>query len=118
MFSFSTKFEMAPASDIIAARWLNAGGRVQQFVDNAVLTHAEPYTPLVTSTLSKSGRASTVIGSGMVTWNCFYARFQYYKYGDTRSYDPMRGGHWFERMKTDHKDQILDGARRMAGASR
>nr|DAG49085.1 MAG TPA: Minor capsid protein [Caudoviricetes sp.] len=30
----------------------------------------------------------------------------------------MRGGHWFERMKTDHKDQILDGARRMAGASR
>lgn len=116
MFSFTTRFEMKPASSIIAARGLNAGGRVQQFVDNAVLAYSEPYTPLITGTLSKSGMSSTVIGSGLVTWNCFYARFQYYKYGDTRSYDPMRGGHWFERMKADRRDEILDGARRMAGA--
>ena len=35
------------------------------------------------------------------------ARYQYYKTSSSRGYDHRRGGMWFERMKTAHKDHIL-----------
>lgn len=31
---------------------------------------------------------------------------------------PLAGSHWLERMKADHLDDILDGARKEAGAKR
>ena len=116
MFSFHANLDMQPTSVILARRGLEEGGRVQQYIDSEVLRLSEPYTPHVTGTLSRSGAGSTVVGSGTVVWGCFYAPYQYYLYGDTRSYDPMRGGHWFERMKADHREEIVRGAQRMAGA--
>lgn len=115
MFSFNAKFELNPIPSILAQRGLEDGGRVQRYIDSEVLRLSEPYTPHVTGTLSKSGAGSTIVGSGLVTWGCFYAPYQYYLYGDSRSYDPMRGGHWFGRMKADRREEIVQGAQRMAG---
>lgn len=117
MFKFNAKFDMDPREQILGKRGLNERGRVQMFIDNEVLKLSEPYTPRKTGALSGSGRASTVIGSGLVTWNAIHSKTQYYKYGDSRRYDPLRGGHWFDRMKADHRDDIVRGSRKAAGAT-
>ena len=91
--------------------------RAQKFVDNEVLRLSSAYIPIKTSMLQKSGILGTVIDSGRVQWNAHYARPQYYSTSDTRSYDPKRGGHWFERMKADHGKAILSKAKKIGGGS-
>lgn len=91
--------------------------RAQKFVDNEVLRLSSAYIPIKTSMLQKSGILGTVIGSGRVQWIAPYARPQYYSTSDTRSYNPKRGGHWFERMKADHGKAILSKAKKIGGGS-
>ena len=91
--------------------------RAQKFVDNEVLQLSSAYIPIKTSMLQKSGILGTVIGSGRVQWIAPYARPQYYSTSDTRSYNPKRGGHWFERMKADHGKAILSKAKKIGGGS-
>ena len=87
----------------------------QQFIDSEVLRLDAPYMPIQTGTLIKSGILGTVVGSGEVRYIAPYAAPQYYRTSDTRSYDAQRGAHWFERMKIDHRDEILRGAARKLG---
>lgn len=89
----------------------------QKYVDSAVQKHSAAYTPKKTSMLIKSSILGTVIGSGEVQWVAPYARGQYYHTADTRSYDPKRGAHWFERMKADHGKAILSKAKKIGGGS-
>lgn len=89
----------------------------QKFVDSEVQKRSAPYTPKKTSMLIKSSILGTVIGSGEVQWVAPYARDQYYHTADTRSYDPKRGAHWFERMKADHGKAILSKAKKIGGGS-
>lgn len=89
--------------------------RAQMFLDSEVLRLSTLYTPIKTSMLIKSGILGTVFGSGTVQWIAPYAKPQYYNTADTRSYDPKRGGHWFERMKADHGKAIIAKTKRMAG---
>lgn len=84
--------------------------RKQQIVDSEVLRYCSPLVPLRTGALRNSGTIGTVIGSGQVKYVTPYARFQYYATAETRDYDPRRGGKWFERMKSAHKDDILRAA--------
>ena len=79
----------------------------QKIVDSEVLRLCAPMVPFKSGTLERSGQIHTVIGSGEVKYATPYARYQYYATAQTRSYDPRRGGRWFERMKTACKDQIL-----------
>lgn len=88
----------------------------QQYVDSETLRRNAPYMPKITGTLIRTGTLGTRIGSGEVRYVAPYARRQYYDTAQTRSYDPKRGGKWFERMKIDHKDSILRGAKKIAGA--
>lgn len=78
----------------------------QAIIDSEVLRLCSPMVPLRTGTLEKSGTLGTVIGSGEVKYIAPYARAQYYNTSTSRSYDPRRGGKWFERMKTANKDHI------------
>lgn len=78
----------------------------QKIIDSEVLRMCSPMVPLRTGTLERSGTLGTLIGSGEVKYIAPYARRQYYNTATTRSYDPRRGGKWFERMKTANKDRI------------
>lgn len=98
-------------SDILVKRGLLQGGLVQQVIDSDVLKFCDPYVPFDTGMLKDSGISSTVIGSGTVIYDTPYARRQYYKNRGTG----MRGRLWFERMKADHKEDILRDAAKAAG---
>jgi hypothetical protein len=90
--------------------------RAQMFVDSEVLRRSEPYTPLLTGTLIKTGILGTELGSGLVQWIAPYAARQYYsprKPGSVTG--PLRGPFWFERMKAVWKERIIEGAKRIAG---
>lgn len=84
--------------------------RKQKIVDSEVLRYCSPLIPLRTSMLEKSGTLGTVIGNGEVKYIAPYARFQYYRTAQTRSYDARRGAKWFERMKAAHKKDIQRAA--------
>lgn len=87
-------------------------GRKQKIVDSEVLRYSAPLIPMRTGALIRSGTTGTVIGSGSVQYTTPYARQQYYRTAQTRSYDTRRGAKWFERMKTAHKKDILKAAER------
>ena len=110
------QFSMKPTADILAARGLDPMGKAQKFIDSEVLRLCDPLVPMDTGNLKQSGERATTIGSGNVLYNAEYAAVQYYETAQTRSYDANRGSFWFERMKADHKDAILRGARKITGA--
>lgn len=110
---------------------------VQMYVDSTVIRLMIPYTPMRNGILYKSATLGTVIGSGEIHQIAPYAKFQYYgnvmvsrltgsawaRNGESKvltnrplQYDtsrhPLAGKLWFERMKADKKDAILQGARR------
>jgi len=97
-------------------KWEKKYSAAQKFVDSEVLRLCEPYTPLLTGMLIKSGTLGTEIGSGTVQWIAPYSKYQYYLERKTPSTTgPLRGSQWFARMKEVHKEEILRGARiRMA----
>ena len=124
------KLTLRDERGILQERGLAPNGAVQKFIDSEVLRLSDPYVPFDTGNLKKSGQRATEIGSGIVSYNAPYARYQYYgrvmagappkrvtdiplKYQGA----PMRGKLWFERMKEDHKAEILRGARKVAGAT-
>lgn len=100
-------------------KWQGRYSAAQRFVDSEILRLAEPFTPLQTGMLVRSGTLGTDVGSGEVSWIAPYARAQYYsprKPGSETG--PDRGPYWFERMKGQHGRKILAGARRIAGRGR
>lgn len=91
--------------------------QAQKYIDSEALRHCDPYVPMLTGTMKKSGLSGTVLGSGEVKYTAPYAERQYYlnaghgKEGLDASggVKGLRGKYWFERMKADHKDEILRG---------
>ena len=82
-----------------------------------MLRYSEPFTPLLTGTLIKSGILGTIIGSGTVSWITPYAKRQYYRgrRPGTQQAGPFRGRYWFERMKAVRGETIVKGAKKFAG---
>lgn len=110
---------------MLKARNLESGGQVQKAIDSEVLRRSDPYVPFDTGFLKKSGILATKIGSGLVEYNAPYADEQYYhndgrgKQGLTKhnkhNYKCLRGKLWFERMKSDHLQDIIKTAKEKAG---
>ena len=94
-------------------RGLEEGGRVQYYIDNQVLRFCEPKVPKDTGDLIESGINQTQKGSGKVKYRTVYARRWYYMPAKFQE-APERGNYWFERMKQQHKQHILDGAKKIA----
>lgn len=67
-------------------------------------------------TLIESSQIQTQIGSGELTWNTPGARRLYYhpEYNFSKEKNADAGGYWFERMKEQYKEQILEGAQKVA----
>ena len=90
--------------------------KAQKILDSEVLRRCDPLVPFDTGTLKKSGINSTVIGSGVVSYDTPYAKRQYYenagrgRQGITKknahNYKCLRGPYWFERMKANDLDDI------------
>jgi len=100
-----------------APRWTKKYTAAQKFVDSEVLRYSEPFTPLLTGTMIKSGILGTVIGSGTVSWITPYAKRQYYRgrRPGTQQAGPLRGRYWFERMKAVRGETIVKDAKKFAG---
>ena len=97
-------------------KWQGQYTSAQKFVDSEVLRMSEPYTPLLTSMLIKSGILGTYVGNGEVSWIAPYARKQYYSPRAPGSMTgPLRGPFWFERMKAVSGEKLIRDARLMAG---
>lgn len=114
--------------------------KAQKFVDSECIRLMKPYTPFMNGILEKSATIGTVIGSGEIHQIAPYARYQYYgmlmvssvtgsafaRDGESKVltdtplqyntvHHPQAGKMWFERMKADHKKDILAGAAQYAG---
>ena len=138
---FNGRLEIKPTDILLKERGLQDMGPVQKFIDQECIRLMAPYTPFRAGILEKSATLGTKIGSGEINQIAPYARYQYYgklmvssltgsawaRQGEKKiltdvdlQYDtsrhPLAGKLWFERMKADKKDQILEGARKVAGA--
>lgn len=95
--------------------------KAQKIIDSEVLRRCDPYVPMQTGSLKRSGISGTVIGSGVVEYTAPYAKKQYYlnkgtgRQGAAKKNNHnkhcLRGAYWFERMKADHKKDILNKAK-------
>lgn len=98
------------------SKWMKRYSAAQTFVDSEVLRQCEPFIPLRTSMLIKSGILGTEVGSGTVKWIAPYAKAQYYSARKPGSQTgPLRGPKWFERAKAIYKSTWISGARKIAG---
>ena len=111
----NVEVKIKSTAELLKDRGLDNRGNVQKFVDSEVLRLCSPYVPFQTGNLDRSGVTGTSIGSGEVNYIAPYAAQQYYKTSISRPYDPQRGAKWFERMKIDHKAEILRGAKKISG---
>lgn len=134
-------FEMKPDGKLMSERGLNSGGRVQKFIDQECIRLMDPYTPRIHGNLIKAATLGTKIGSGTIVQAAPQARYLYYgklmvsketgsawaSHGESKvlaspekdlkyntDANPKAGKLWFERMKADHKESILAGARKLA----
>jgi hypothetical protein len=131
---------MKSIQQLCKERGIQVSGRVQKFIDQEVIRLMDPYTPNLNGVLIKSATQGTKIGSGEINQNTPYARYQYYgklmvsslngsawaSKGESKvltdkdlrynkSKNAQAGPFWFERMKSDKKEQILRGAKKLAG---
>jgi hypothetical protein len=98
-------------------KWQRCYSNAQKFVDSEILRLCEPYIPLRTGMLIKSGILGTEISSGTVQWIAPYARAQYYSSRKPGSQTgPLRGPYWFARFKEIHGRAVIANARRIAGS--
>jgi hypothetical protein len=102
------------------SKWQKRYSNAQKFIDSEVLRLSEPFTPLRTSMLIKSGTLGTYVGSGVVQWIAPYARRQYYMKNRKRpsNGEPLRGSFWFHRMKALYRRKIVEGAAKIAGGEK
>lgn len=135
-FNFTTAelrgvFEWHPSAE---PDWDGRFAKAQKAVDMAVLRYSAPYVPFETGALNRSGVLGTRPGSGEVVWNAPYARFLYFgkvmvgvesgspwaRAGERKKVTEKdltyhgggkRGKLWFERMKADHRHDILNEAK-------
>ena len=111
------KLEILPENLLLAKRSLGKGGKAQIFVDSEVLRCCDSYVPFRTGMLKRSGITATVKGSGMVRYNTPYARLNYYSNKGNGKEGMNKGGKrgrlWFERMKPDSRDSILNGVKKI-----
>lgn len=105
------KFQLATTGEIIEKRGLKEGGRVQQIVDSEVMRYMSPYMPLYSGAMINSMIIATVIGSGGVKVNTPYAKRRL----KSARVHGLRGPNYFERMKADHREDILRAGAAAAG---
>lgn len=135
---FQAKLDIQPAAELLRSRGLQPGGAVQKVVDAETMRYMGPYMPrrqagelehlMVMATVIGSGRieipgpAAHYLHEGILyvspTTGSAWAKKNEVKVptGQELTYAgaPMRGRKFFDRMKADHKDDILHAAQAQA----
>lgn len=125
-------------NDGFQLKWQGKIDNAQKFVDSECIRLMDKYTPMLSGMLVKSATLGTKIGEGKIHQIAPYAKYQYYgklmvssKTGNswskgekkvltdrnlkyTKAIHPLAGPFWFERMKSDHLNQILKDAQKYA----
>ena len=82
----------------------------QDYIDGQCMSYLPDYTPIARKRFKNHGKMSRshkVPQPGLIINTEPKARHEYYT---NKGYSgPNRGKYWFERMKADHKDDILKG---------
>lgn len=135
----TAKLNLKPLQEILAKRGLEENGKVQQFVGSEVLRRCDPYVPFQSGVL-KNTSGQVLKNGAEVRWNSPSAKFLYYgkvmvgvnsgspwaNSGERKrvtnkdlTYNgaPKRGAMWFERMKAEQGQAIIDAAAKMAGGT-
>lgn len=142
---FDARLELDDLNAILARRGLLPGGRVQAVVDEAVLRYCAPKVPFDTGYLIRQALQTSIIGQGLIVYGTPYARYLYngevygpnipifeagelagfysppgqkkHPTGRALTYQgaPERGAFWFERMKAEHREDIVREAAAAAG---
>lgn len=131
------KVEMKSMQEVLQNHGLQDGGPVQKLVDSECMRYMSDYMPRrQAGELEHMMVLATMIGSGEINTPGPYAHYLYegilyvspttgsawakkneikVPTGKELTYAgaPMRGKKWFERMKTDHKDDILESAQKL-----
>lgn len=82
----------------------------QKYLDNEVLKDTEPYVPMRSGNLVRSGQRGTTLGSGRVIYAAPYARAQYYRYPrKSKDKHPQASQQWFEKSKAVNKEKWISG---------
>lgn len=113
---FRLKAVQCDTEKVIRRLGLEEKGRVQQYIDTECLRLCAPKVPKDSNALIESGNIHTKIGSGQLEYRTPYARRWYYMPASFNE-APERGNYWFDRMKAQHKQQILAGAKKVAGGA-
>ena len=132
------ELDMLPKEELLKRRGLQEGGAVQKFIDSESMRYMSDYMPRrQAGELEHMMVLGTVIGSGRIDIPGPYAHYLHegilfvspttgspwakkdeIKIPTDRELQytgaPMRGKKFFDRMKADHKDDILAGARAVA----
>jgi len=135
---FEVKLEMLSTAALLARRGLQEGGLVQQVVDSETMRFMRPYMPRrQAGELEHKMVTATIVGSGEVKIDGPFAHYlhegilyvdsvtgsAWSRKDDTKvptdkeltyAGAPMRGKKFFDRMKTDHKEDILKAAQAVA----
>jgi hypothetical protein len=91
-------------------KWQGRFDSAQDYVDSEVIRVCEPFVPMQTGMLVKSGILGTVPGSGEVKYIAPYARRQYYSSRKVGSQTGLlRGPQWFKRAMAIYKPVIQKG---------
>ena len=135
---FDGKLDIKAADLMMKDRGLQKGGPVQQTIDAEAMRYMSPYMPRrQAGELEHMMVLATVVGSGQIDIPGPYAHYLHegilYVSPTTGSAwakrneikiptnkeltyagAPMRGKKFFDRMKADHKDDILEAAQKVA----
>lgn len=99
---------------VVSRRGLGRNGRLQKMLDSEVIRLCDPLVPVDSHVMRQSATLATKIGSGVIVYNTPYAQKQYYT-NSGRLQQGQRGKLWFERMKAQHKDNLIELLKRGGG---
>ena len=87
----------------------------QKYLDSQVIKDSAKYVPRLTGALERSGISGTKIGSGLILYNMYYAKTQYYGfYRHTLAFHPMATRTWFEVAKASYKQSWIRAVKKLA----
>lgn len=131
-------FNLKSADILLRDRGLQDMGPVQKYIDGECIRLMEMYTPRLNGALINSASTGSVVGGGVIQQAGPYAHYLYegilfvssvtgsswakkdeikVPTGKALQYygGALRGKKWFERMVSDHKEELLKGAQEIAG---